>query len=147
MYTSVKALATHNQPVKYQSLTANSASTRANFRKATELAPVSPTRIDICHAYKPNRQSPCDRKANHRDRSNAHTKPVCVRSLASDGLRGGSMGELHGLAAPPQWKLAPLHRGRRGANFYLCSPSISAQGVFLHRRRYMGALPPAKAPF
>ena len=67
-------------------------STKANFRKPTERAPVSPTSLDIWHAYKPNRQSPCDRKANHRDRSNAHTKPVYVRNLTSDGPRDGSMG-------------------------------------------------------
>ena len=56
-------------------------------------------------------------------------------------------GELQGLAAHTQWKLAPLHRRRRDANIHPHLLSISAWGLFLHRRRYMGAFPPAKAPF
>ena len=43
IYISLEALATSNQPVKYQSPTAESVSTRVNFRKkVAECTPVSP---------------------------------------------------------------------------------------------------------
>ena len=39
IYTSLKALATHNQPVRYQSPTAERVSPRANFRKSDITCP------------------------------------------------------------------------------------------------------------
>ena len=57
-------------------------------------------------------------------------------------IQGGG-GAPPGLAAPRQWKLAPLRRRRRDANFHLHSPIISARSLFLHRVRYKGPSPPA----
>ena len=78
-----------------------------------------------------------DRHRSRRLRGNASDYAISVADPRGGGLQG--------LAAPPQWKLAPLRRRRMGENVH--SPSNSARGLFLHRRRYMGAFPPAKVPF
>ena len=46
--------------------------------------------------------------------------------------QGRIQGELQGLTATPQWRLAPLSRRSRSANFQLPSPNGSARSLFLH---------------
>ena len=75
--------------------------------------------------------------------------PTAPRFLPTSNLfacrdQGRIQGELQGLAAPPQWKLAPLRRVRRCTTFHRFSPSITARGYLLHRRRYMGVFLPAR---
>ena len=55
--------------------------------------------------------------------------------------QGRIQGELQGLAASPQWKMAPLRQRRRGANFHLHLPSISALDLFLASSKLYVHLP------
>ena len=51
IYTSLEALATHNQPVKCQMPTAKNVSTRANFRKSDRTCPSLPYIKNLHHLF------------------------------------------------------------------------------------------------